>query len=106
MTPERRKIRPLAALCLLLPVALAACESEKKVATGGSAGGEVLPGSASDAMLPVDSLRSQPPLAPKATASAGENGPKANASAADVAEAPSKDASPAEAEPETPAKAE
>ena len=50
---------------LALTLALAACGSEKKPAAAGTAGGEVLPGSVSDAMLPVDTVRSQPPLAPK-----------------------------------------
>lgn len=56
-------IRPLYA-ALLLPLALTAC---KKAATEktAQAGGEVLPGSASDAMLPMDTVTSQPPLAPK-----------------------------------------
>lgn len=47
-----------------LPLALAACQGEKKARQGGSAEGEILPGSASDAMLPYDTVRSQPPLAP------------------------------------------
>ena len=46
---------------------LAGCGGEaKKDRTAGTAGGEILPGSASDAMLPLDTVRSQPPLAPKA----------------------------------------
>lgn len=53
-----QRIAPLALL------ALAACGSDPKP-TGGSADGEILPGSASDAMLPLDTVRSQPPLAPK-----------------------------------------
>jgi hypothetical protein len=51
-----------------LPLALAACQGEKKAAEkGGTAQGEILPGSASDAMLPYDTVRSQPPLAPPPT---------------------------------------
>lgn len=46
-----------------LPLALVACQGEKK-AQHGTAEGEILPGSASDAMLPYDAVRSQPPLAP------------------------------------------
>ena len=47
-----------------VPLALTACRGEQK-ATGNTAGGEILPGSTSDAMLPLDTVRSQPPLAPK-----------------------------------------
>lgn len=54
----------IAALLLALPLALAACKQEaEKDAT---ASGEILPGSASDAMLPEDRLTSQPPLDPRA----------------------------------------
>lgn len=52
----------IAALSLL---ALSACQDEPKKAAGGTAQGEVLPGAASDAMLPLDTLKSQAPLAPK-----------------------------------------
>ena len=50
-----------------LPVALAACQGEP--VQQGTAEGQILPGSASDAMLPYDTARSQPPLAPIAQAS-------------------------------------
>lgn len=46
-------------------LALSGCKGESKRETGGTAGGEILPGSASDAMLPYDTVRSQAPLAPK-----------------------------------------
>ena len=50
----------------MLALALGACKGEPKKAAGaGTAQGEVLPGSASDAMLPLDTVRSQSPLAPK-----------------------------------------
>lgn len=64
----------LTCLCAL-PLALAACQGEKKTAQQGTAAGEILPGSTSDAMLPYDSLRSQPPLAPLPTAT-GKAGAK------------------------------
>ena len=54
---------------LVLALALSACDGGKKQAAQGTAGGEVLEGSVSDAMLPVDRVRSQPPLAPKADGS-------------------------------------
>jgi hypothetical protein len=50
-----------------LSLALAACQGEKKTARQDAAAGEILPGSTSDAMLPYDTVRSQPPLAPIAT---------------------------------------
>lgn len=53
----------------LIPLALSACKKEEKAAEATTAQGEVLPGSASDAMLPLDSVRSQPPLAPQDVAS-------------------------------------
>lgn len=59
---------------LILPLALTACGGEKKadpVAT--AAGGDVLEGSVSDAMVPLDTVRSQPPLAPRA-ADEGDSG--------------------------------
>ena len=55
-------------LIAALPLALVACQGEQK-ATGGTADGEILPGSTSDAMLPLDQLRSQAPLAPHGEAS-------------------------------------
>ena len=62
--PELRRL----VLILVLPLAMVGCgkSDESKQA---AAAGEVLPGSASDAMLPLDTLRSQPPLAPMAAAS-------------------------------------
>lgn len=43
---------------------LSACGEKGKDGAKGSAEGEVLEGSISDAMLPLDTVRSQPPLAP------------------------------------------
>ena len=59
MKPELRR----AAIMLALPLALAGCGGSDD-SGGATAAGEVLPGSASDAMLPLDTVRSQPPLAP------------------------------------------
>ena len=89
-------------------LALAGCKGEaKKDAGAGTAQGEVLPGSASDAMLPLDTVKSQAPLAPKSeggeagdTKGAKTGKPSAKASAAAVDGA-------AEAKPEhTPSAAE
>ncbi len=80
--------------CLaLLPLALAACQGEKPDDKA-RAGGEILPGSASDAMLPLDTLRSQPPLAPRPEASGTKVDAAAGAVEADAA--PSESAAPAE----------
>jgi len=56
----------LAAAALL---ALSACN--KKPETQAQAGGEILEGSISDAMLPLDTATSQPPLAPKSVTTGG-----------------------------------
>ena len=45
--------RRASALLPALTLALAACQGEKKPTDGGNAQGEILPGSASDAMLPL-----------------------------------------------------
>ena len=92
-------------IAVVAVVALAGCKGEAKKDTGvGTAKGEVLPGSASDAMLPLDTVKSQAPLAPKSeggeageskTAKPGKAAAKPEASA--VAESkPEPSASPAE----------
>ena len=98
--PVKPKLRHLA-LILALSVAVAGCgkSDEGKQAV---AAGEVLPGSASDAMLPLDTVRSQPPLAPPVEASgavrerkgkvAGEEVPSDAASAAASEAAPADEA--------------
>ena len=93
------RIATISALIAL--TALSACNQSKKAEGAGTAAGEILPGSTSDAMIPVDTLRSQPPAAPKVEGSAK---PKAAASdaapeaadAAPAAEAPADPASAAE----------
>lgn len=69
------------ALLLALPpmivLSLVACKDSDKPAQDARAMGEVLPGSASDAMIPLDTVRSQPPLAPPPTASAKHGAGKA-----------------------------
>lgn len=91
-------------------LALAGCKGDaKKDAGAGRAQGEVLPGSASDAMLPLDTVKSQAPLAPKSEGGEGSDkgakskpGDKASASADDTAaavgDAPSPSASASTAE--------
>lgn len=83
----------------LIALALGACSGDKRDGGAGKAAGEILPGSVSDAMLPVDTVRSQAPLAPKveaASTKAAETDPSEAASeAADPAAPPP----PAAAEP-------
>lgn len=64
-------MRVLAALAVC--VALAACGDTETEDDGRTAGGQVLEGSISDSMLPLDTVRSQPPLA-KVTGTPGEGG--------------------------------
>ena len=86
--------RFLIALPLLVPVALLAACNDKPAQQSGAASGQILPGSTTDDMLPVDTLTSQPPvMAPQP----GEGAPAASSSAA-----PSEAASDAPAE-QTPA---
>lgn len=59
MKPELRRV----AIMLALPLALAGCGGSDD-SGGATAAGEVLPGSVSDAMLPLDTVKSQPPPAP------------------------------------------
>jgi hypothetical protein len=51
----------------LLILTLVACSGDeaKKAEGAGTVEGEILPGSANDAMIPLDSVKSQAPLAPK-----------------------------------------
>lgn len=83
---------------LILALALAACGSGKKDEGAGKAEGQILPASASDAMLPLDTVRSQAPLAPKVEAGGKADDP-ADAVATDAAVPPVTDAAaPAPAE--------
>ncbi len=61
----KAEMRPVLVAGLAL-LALSGCQDKKPAAPSHvTAVGEVLPGSVSDEMLPVDTVRSQPPLAPK-----------------------------------------
>ena len=96
----RPLLRPLA-IALLAGLALTGCQEKKQAPAKGTAGGEVLPGSVSDAMLPIDTVRSQPPLAPKSDAS-GTKTDKADASDKPAAARPARAAPPqAKETPET-----
>ena len=106
MSPTLRPAKTLA--LILVPVlALTGCGSaEKKDKDQRTAAGEILPGSISDAMLPYDTVRSQPPLAPPEAAKGGPKGASAakpDATASDAADAAAEaPAAPAEA-PDPPA---
>lgn len=58
---------------LLIALTLVACGKEEKAASGSAVGGEVMEGTISDAMLPLDTARSQPPLAPKTGSTAASS---------------------------------
>lgn len=68
---------------LLAALALAACQ-DQKTPEQERAEGDILPASVSDSMLPLDTVRSQPPLAPQTQA--GRPGGKAKDS--DAAKTP------------------
>lgn len=70
----RADLRPVVVSALAL-LALAGCQDKKQAAPShATAVGEVLPGSVGDAMLPVDTVRSQPPLAPRSAPGAAKGG--------------------------------
>ena len=102
MKPELRRV----AIMLALPLALAGCGGSDD-SGGATAAGEVLPGSVSDAMLPLDTVKSQPPPAPMPEASGAVRERKeASPGAAEPSAAASEpvpdaavDAAPASAEP-------
>lgn len=71
-----------ALISALLAMTAAGCNGDAKKDEGaGTASGEVLPGSASDAMIPLDQVKSQAPLA-----SRSEGGDPKKAAATDKAE--------------------
>ena len=104
-------LHPALTLALILTpiLALAACGgSDKNEKDQRTAAGEILPGSISDAMLPYDTVRSQPPLAPPETTKGSTKGAAAtepDAAASDAGAPPViAPAAPVEA-PEAPAAA-
>lgn len=88
----------VAALAVLL--ALGACKGGQKQQGAGNAQRQILPGSASDAMLPVDTVRSQAPLAPRsASTGKAEAAPEATDEAAPADGGPDAAAAPDKAAP-------
>lgn len=84
----------LAMAACLAAIAVSGCSSEQPSGKA-TAGGEILEGSASDAMLPLDTVRSQPPLAPRAT----ESGKAADSASPDAASSEAADPAEAAAKP-------
>lgn len=78
-------VRPLAFPVIVL-LALGSGSCKREPAPDATAAGQILPGSASDAMLPADRVTSQPPLDPRADRAAGA-GDKPSATEAAGAEA-------------------
>ena len=72
-----KALPPLTALAALAALALAGCND--KAPTQGSAGGELLPRSTTDEMLPYDTVQSLPSLAAP-DALEGESRPRGQAS--------------------------
>jgi len=96
----KQPITAIAAVALVL--ALGACKGGEKQQGAGNAQGQILPGSASDAMLPVDTVRSQAPLAPKAAAKSKDGASDGASEAASDAPAAEASAAPAD-KPSAPA---
>jgi hypothetical protein len=83
-------------LALALVLLLAACEDKPAASTeqGGAASGEILAGSVSDAMIPLDQLTSEAPLAPRQAPS--ETAPGLDGEQPEVESVPGVDEAPAE----------
>jgi hypothetical protein len=92
-------------LLVLAPFALlAACDKAPEGEDGRSASGEVLEGTVSDAMLPLDRVRSEPPLEdPDAFAEVQEEAAEEAAEVAEGEASAERDAEGGEAEEEAPA---
>lgn len=73
---------------LILPLGLAACGDTKKEGAQAAAGGEVLEAGVSDAMVPLDSVRSQPPLAPRSVSEGDGSSAKTSEKGARKSDAP------------------
>ncbi|PKP93988.1 MAG: hypothetical protein CVT75_05290 [Alphaproteobacteria bacterium HGW-Alphaproteobacteria-14] len=65
-------MKRLALLALMLLVAACTDDPATPAESGGKAAGEVLGGDISDAMIPLEQLTSQAPLAPRAAQSAAD----------------------------------
>ena len=72
---------------------LGACHQAQKSGHG-TVSGEILPGSVSDAMLPYDTVKSKPPLAPVQAAGQAGNTPGSDAADSADSTAPADSAAP------------
>ncbi|MEN9682657.1 MAG: hypothetical protein RLZZ427_408 [Pseudomonadota bacterium] len=79
-------LMPATLLLVVLAIDLSACKGGEKQQGAGNAQGQILPGSASDAMIPLDTVRSQAPLAPRTSANADSAADAEATDAAAVAE--------------------
>lgn len=84
------KLSPVApvALALALPLALAACNKAPETGATAAAGGEVLPGSVSDAMIDLDGATGTAPLQPAPRVKPSERAVASDAAPASEAAAP------------------
>lgn len=84
----------------LLAVLLSGCggDGAKKAEGAGTAQGEVLPGSVSDAMVPLDQVKSQAPLAPKVESADKKDDKAPDKSKSNTAAKPDDEPAPAEVE--------
>lgn len=78
----------------LLAFSLAACGGDKTREQGGKAEGTILPGSVSDAMIPVDQVKSQAPLAPQSEGTPRKEKAEAEPGEATATSAPTPGAEP------------
>jgi hypothetical protein len=86
-------------IAMLLPLALLAACGEEPADDGRAASGEVLEGTISDAMLPLDRVQSEPPLEdPEAFAEVQEEAAEAQVEAAEGEEGESAEAEAGEPE--------
>ena len=73
------RLRPGLFLALAPLALLAACDGDKAGDEARAPSGEVLEGTISDSMLPLDTVRSQPPLAEPKAGARGQAGDEASA---------------------------
>ncbi len=90
--------RWIAAAFLALTLTACGGDEAKKADGAGTAQGEVLPGSVSDAMVPLDQVKSQAPLAPKAEGGDRKDAKATDKPKGDTATKPAAEPEPAPAE--------
>ncbi|KPL69541.1 hypothetical protein SZ64_16440 [Erythrobacter sp. SG61-1L] len=79
-------VKPVRLILLAMPtLLLAACNGDKKQDDERTASGQVLQGTISDEMLPLDKVTSEPPLMKEGPRAAGPSDAASDASAEDAA---------------------